>query len=150
MEFLVNLATDTTEDNQAWKTRYQTMDKVATWFERIVDVLLLLCSSITFYIVIYKRKIRNKFAVVLLTSYILASIINLTYRLIDEQSLAVMVCFGQFFGLVAHWTFPSKYLETSYVLPNVLVVTDLDFMHKRASSNNDTQSDSLDTSEIRF
>ena len=85
------------------------------------------------FLVTYKRKIRDLFVIVLLTCYILASIAFLTYDFAGNESYLIFACLGQFFYMIGHWAFASKYLKTSYVLPNLLIQTDLDFIHRRTS-----------------
>ena len=144
MEFLVSLSANTTkdtvqcaQDTSVWCTRYQIISYVWLWFTTIDNTILLLISSILFFIVVFKRKIRDPFVIVQLTCYILANIAFVIYEIIlfyeTPKKLAIIDCFGRLFYLLGHWAFASKYLRTSYVLPNLLVQTDLDFMHRRTS-----------------
>ena len=79
MEFLVNLISDATEDTQAWTTRLKFIENAYFWFITIDLVLVLISSSIIFFLVVCKRKIRDPFIITQLTCYISCSTAFLSY-----------------------------------------------------------------------
>ena len=64
MEFLASLIANPTKDTQAWETRLWYIHKA--WLLAIASdlVLVLISSSITFYLVVCKRKIRDPFIII--------------------------------------------------------------------------------------
>ena len=121
----------------AWKTRYQAIYCVWFWFTTLDVVLLFLGSLIIFFLVVFKRKIRDPFLIVQLTCNILSNALFITYSVMLLKKIDNLVqiteCLARVFYLLGHWAFASKYLRTSYVLPNLLIQTDLDFIHRRTS-----------------
>ena len=127
MEILDNLAANATNDTSKWEKRLEKTAKAEAWFLAFNFLLLLFSSSIIFFLVICKRKSRDPFAIILLTNYILASTLIVFESFIYvgipelEKFRKVILSFGNTFYLFAHWAFASKYLKTTYVLPNLLV-----------------------------
>ena len=133
MEFLVNLFADATKDTQAWTTRLKYIRIAWFWFITIDLVLILISSSIIFFLVVCKRKIRDPFIITQLTCYISCSTAFLSYditllyinaeqdtsefkdpsTLKGSDSTELLHSIGQFFYLLGHWAFASKYLKTS-------------------------------------
>ena len=159
MELISNPYDKKIKDLHKWSLRYQKISEVVFYIYFFDMILLLLTSSITFFLVIYQRKTRDLFAVVSLTSYILASASLSIFTFIKfskvqqedpepvGQYLMSLEAFGKFCYLVAHWAFSSQYLKTSHVLPSLLKQANLEFKYHDGSYDN-RPSDCLDTTSI--
>ena len=132
MEFHSNSTSDPQKDLTKWSKRYTKILSIENEVYFINMAILLVCSSITFLLVIYKRKTRDLFALVSLSSYVFASILLTIYTFVvyfDQgkpdyldtiRKFEVFESFGTFCYLLAHWAFSSQYLKTSHVLPSLL------------------------------
>ena len=159
MELISNPYDKKIKDLQRWSLRYQKVSEVVYYVTFFDMIILLLTSSITFFLVIYQRKTRDLFAVISLTSYILASASLSIFTFVKfskvqqdppeqvGQYLVSIEAFGKFCYLIAHWAFSSQYLKTSFVLPSLLKQANLEFKYHDGSYDN-RPSDCLDTTSI--
>ena len=116
MEDFACPATNATNNTSPWVNRYHDVANAQGWSMLFKNLLLLLSSLITFFLVICKRKTRDPFAIILLTSYILGSasivietsILKLGFK--RKEVLRASVSFANCCYLLAHWAFASKYL----------------------------------------
>ena len=82
MDFEGNNTSDPQKDLEKWSKRYTRILTIENEVYFINMTILLVCSSITFLLVIYKRKTRDLFALVSLSSYVFASIFLTIYSFV--------------------------------------------------------------------
>ena len=79
MEFEGNNTSDAEKELIRWSKRYTRILSIENEIYFINMAILLVCSSVTFFLVIYKRKTRDLFALISLSSYVSASILLTVY-----------------------------------------------------------------------
>ena len=82
MDFLGTSSSDPHKELNKWSKRYQNILSIENEVYFFNMTILLVCSSITFLLVIYKRKTRDLFALVSLSSYVFSSILLTVYSFI--------------------------------------------------------------------
>ena len=143
---------DIPEDLNKWCARDSVLQEIANIIFFIGTIVISLCSLSTFVLVACKRKVRDKHFIVLLTCLFLSSVffsirgyaLAIEHRKSDSFGAPRVITnsLGMTCYVLAYWTFSSKYIETSYVLPSVLNRASIDFRKKGSLS------DSMDIDQL--
>ena len=150
---------DIQDDITKWSSKYNTILS-AVWYVYFLNALLLLTfSSLTAYIVIYQRQRYDQFAMVALVCYISSQLIYCVYTFgayEDQNSspapswLSFFHMTANFLYLAAHWAFSSQYLKTSFVLPRVLSMAQLEYKSSDAIRDSDQLNRALNRNSLEL